>query len=83
MPLASAPAQLTKLGHDSFSLRFLGAGESLVRLHYTRYWTVVEGHACLAVHDGWTAVSAKSPGVVRVAARFSPARALGLAGACG
>lgn len=82
-PLASAPGQLTKLGHDSFSLRFSGAGESLVRLHYTRYWTVIEGHACLAAHDGWTAVSAKSPGVVRVAARFSPARAFGLAGACG
>ncbi len=82
-PLASAPAQLTKLDHDSFSLRFSGPGESLVRLHYTRYWTVVEGHACLAAHDGWTAVSVKSPGVVRVAARFSPARAFGLAGACG
>jgi hypothetical protein len=82
-PLASAPAQLTKLGHDSFSLLFSRAGESTVRLHYTRYWTVVEGHACLGVHGGWTVVSATSPGVVRVVARFSPARALGPVGACG
>jgi hypothetical protein len=82
-PLASAPGQLTKLGHAAFSLRFSRPGKSLVRLHYTRYWTVVGGHACLAVHDGWTSVSVSSPGVVRVAARFSPARALGLAGACG
>jgi hypothetical protein len=52
-------------------------------LHYTRYWTAVQGHACLASHDGWTAVSVKSAGVVRVAARFSLARAFGLADACG
>jgi hypothetical protein len=82
-PLASAPGRLTKLGHDSFSLRFSAPGESLVRVHYTRYWTVAEGHACLFAHDGWTAVNVKTPGVVRVAARFSPARAFGLAGACG
>ncbi len=82
-PLASAPARLTGLDHDSFSLRFPTPGKSVVRLHYTRYWTVVQGHACLAAHDGWTAVSVKSAGVVRVAARFSLARAFGLAGACG
>ena len=82
-PLVSAPTMLRSAGHDWFSLRFWRAGESLVRLHYTRYWTVIEGHACVSVHGGWTGVSAKSPGVVRVAARFSPARALGLAGACG
>ncbi len=81
-PLASAPGQLTGLGHDWFSLRFARAGTSLVRLHYTRYWTAVSGHACVRVHNGWTAVSVRSAGVVRVAARFSPARALGLAGAC-
>ncbi len=82
-PLASAPARLTGLDHDSFTLHFPTPGKSLVRLHYTRYWTVVQGHACLAAHDGWTAVSVKSAGVVRVAARFSLARAFGLAGACG
>jgi hypothetical protein len=83
MPLASAPARLTGLDHDSFTLRFSTPGESLVRLHYTRYWAIVRGHACVASHDGWTKVSVKSPGVVRVAARFSLARAFGLAGACG
>jgi hypothetical protein len=82
MPLASAPARLEELGHDSFALRFSTAGRSLVRLHYTRYWTIVGGEGCVAAHDGWTAVSVKSPGVVRVAARFSLGRALGLAGDC-
>jgi hypothetical protein len=54
-----------------------------VRLHYTRYWTLVGGHGCVApAPGGWTNVSVKSPGVVRVAARFSLARGLGLAGKC-
>jgi|HubBroStandDraft_3_1064219.scaffolds.fasta_scaffold01683_5 hypothetical protein len=86
-PLASAPATLTALAHDSFSLRFAAAGRSLVRLHYTRYWTVTEPHpsgACVSsAPGGWTAVAATRPGVVRVVARFSLTRALGLAGGCG
>jgi hypothetical protein len=83
-PLASAPGVLTALDHDSFTLRFPMRGVSVVRVHYTRYWTAVSGRACVApAPGGWTAVSVKAPGVVRVAARFSLGRALGLVGACG
>jgi hypothetical protein len=86
-PLVSAPATLTALGHESFTLRFAAAGRSLVRLHFTRYWTVAASHspgACVSsAPGGWTAVSARRPGVVRVVARFSLGRALGLGGGCG
>jgi hypothetical protein len=86
-PLVSAPATLTALGHESFTLHFAAAGRSLVRLHFTRYWTVVASHSpgvCVSsAPGGWTSVSAKSPGVVRVVARFSLGRALGLDGGCG
>jgi hypothetical protein len=83
-PLASAPAVLTGLGHDSFTLRFAAPGRSLVRLHHTRYWTVTDGRGCVsAAPNGWTAVSATAPGVVRVGVRFSLGRALGLSGGCG
>jgi hypothetical protein len=83
-PIASAPARLIGLDHDSFTLRFATAGRSLVRLRYTRYWTLARGHGCvMAAPEGWTAVSVKKPGVVRVQARFSLGRALGLAGSCG
>jgi hypothetical protein len=83
-PIASAPAVLVGLGHESFALRFAKPGRSLVRLHYTRYWTFTSGHGCVApASGGWTAVSVKSPGVVRVRASFSLGRALGLAGECG
>jgi hypothetical protein len=83
-PLASPPATLTGLAHDSFTLRFLRPGRALVRVHFTRYWTVAAGHGCVSsAPGGWTAVSVTSPEVVRIAARFSLARAFGLADGCG
>jgi hypothetical protein len=82
-PLASAPAVLTELGHESFTLRFTAAGRSLVRLHYTHYWTATHGAACVSgAPGGWTAVSVKRPELVRVSASFSLGRALGLSGTC-
>jgi hypothetical protein len=81
--LASAPALLTQLGHNSFTLRFPTAGRSIVRVHYTRYWATSRTHACVGrAPGGWTAVSVTAPGVVRVAARFSLERALGLGDGC-
>ena len=80
--LASAPAALIALGHDSFALRFAGAGRSLVRVRYTRYWAPSAGACVSEGTGGWTAVSVKSAGVVRVSTRFSLARALGLSSGC-
>jgi hypothetical protein len=82
-PLASSPGALLALGHDSLTLRFARAGSSLVRVRYTRYWTLTVGSGCVRPGaEGWTEVSVASPAVVRLSARFSLARALGLAGAC-
>jgi hypothetical protein len=81
-PLASAPATLLALGHDSFSLRFARPGVSLVRVRYTPYWHAAGGCAGEAA-GGWTRVSARRAGVVAVDARFSLARGLGLASGCG
>lgn len=80
--LASAPAALIALGHDSFALHFARAGRSLVRMRYTRYWAPSAGGCVSEGAGGWTAVSAKSAGVVRVSTRFSLSRALGLSGGC-
>jgi hypothetical protein len=82
-PIASPPGVLTGLGHDSFALRFATPGRSVVRVRYTRYWTVTGGRGCVtAAPGGWTAVSVSAPGVVRVAARFSLGRAFGLERGC-
>jgi hypothetical protein len=80
-PLTQGPGALTAVGHDWFSLRARVAGRFTVRVHYTRYFTVTAGAACVAqAPGGWTEVSASRAGAVTVAARFSLGRALGLEG---
>ncbi|HEX5308911.1 MAG TPA: hypothetical protein VFW38_07505 [Solirubrobacteraceae bacterium] len=82
-PMASAPARLVALGHDSFALRFARAGRSLVRVRYTRYWTASGAGSCVGEGaGGWTSVKAKSAGVVRVKTAFSLGRALGGGNGC-
>ncbi len=80
-PLAQGPGALSGMGHDWFSLRVRTAGSFVVRVHYTRYWTVTGGAACVGrARGGWTEVSASRAGAVIVAARFSLGRALGREG---
>jgi hypothetical protein len=77
-PLLEGPGRLTSLGHDSFALRALAPGRFIVRVRFTRYWTLAagDGHVSEAP-GGWTYVTANAPGPLRIAARFSFARALG------
>ena len=83
-PLASGPGRLTALGHDSFALRSYSAGSFLVRVHYSRYLTLLGGGGCVSrAPGGWTRVSVDGPGSHVVAARFSLGRALGLDAGCG
>jgi hypothetical protein len=82
-PLLEGPGRLVSLGHDSFALRAVSPGRFLARVRYTRYWTLTTGSGCIAqAPGGWTSVTVRAPGTVIVAARFSVARALGLAGSC-
>jgi hypothetical protein len=82
-PLASGPGRLTALGHDKFALQARAAGTFLVREHFTRYWTVSAGNACVGHGpEGFTAVRARAPGRIVVAARFSVSRALGAGSSC-
>jgi hypothetical protein len=81
-PLAQGPGVLSGMGHAWFSLRARTAGRFLVRVRYTRYWSVTAGAACVGrAPEGWTEVTARRAGTVSVAARFSLGRALGLEGA--
>jgi hypothetical protein len=80
-PLLEGPGRLTSLGHDSFTLRAAAPGNFVVRVHYTRYWTITGGSGCVAeAPGGWTYVTTRKPGTVFVAASFSLARALGPTG---
>jgi hypothetical protein len=81
-PLVQGPGWLSALDHDSFALRATAPGSLLVRVHYTRYWTVTHGAGRVTrAPGGWTLVTARHAGAIDVAARFSLGRALGLGGA--
>jgi hypothetical protein len=82
-PLLVGPGRLTSLGHDSFALRASSPGSFLVRVHFTRYWTLASGGGCVGpAPGGWTSVRVRAPGPVLVLARFSLGRALGSERSC-
>jgi hypothetical protein len=69
--LISGAARLDALGPDWFSLDAGRPGTVLARVHFTSFWTVTAGEACVAPQGDWTRVDVARPGVVTVTARFS------------
>ena len=63
--------RLTQVGASSFDFTATKTSSYLVRIHYTPYWTVTAGDACVARDGDWTRLDVRSPGTVEVAARFS------------
>jgi hypothetical protein len=73
--LAPPPSAVTKLDSDSFTLRAPAAGTYDVRVRFTQYWALADGHGCVRrAPGGWTDVQTRSGGSVRVAIDFSFAR---------
>jgi hypothetical protein len=82
-PLIEGAGRVRALGSDTFGVYADAPGRLLVRVHYTRYDTVVAGYGCVAsAPGGWTYVHARARGPIVVGARFSLGRALGLNGEC-
>ncbi len=80
-PLAGAPARLTALGAQSFTLRFRRPGTAVARVHFSPYWQASYG--CVArAPDGFTEVSSPRAGSVRVAIAFSLERLVGRGRRC-
>jgi hypothetical protein len=74
-PLVSAPASLTHVGPDSFTLQAPSAGAFTVRVHFTPYWALASGRGCVARAPGdWTEVRARRAEELRVVIRFSLTR---------
>ncbi|HSF01521.1 MAG TPA: hypothetical protein VLA62_00830 [Solirubrobacterales bacterium] len=63
--------RITALGPAGFTIVARDSGALLVRVRYSRYWTVTAGEACVERHGDWTEVQVIRPGTVSVAARFS------------
>jgi hypothetical protein len=74
-PLAQRPSVLTRLDSDAFTLRAPAPGTFAVRVRFSAYWALAQGHGCVRRGPGdWTQVQTRSAGEVRVSMDFSPAR---------
>jgi hypothetical protein len=74
-PLGAAAAQVLWVGRQGFGLDVNRAGDFLVRVNFTPYWSIARGAGCLWRHGNWTVAHAAHPGIFRVAADFSVGRA--------
>lgn len=70
--LVRGPATLTELGVSSVGVSFSTPGVATVLVHYTPYWQLAEGNACVfRAPGGWTGILTQSSGAVRLTARLS------------
>jgi hypothetical protein len=75
--IISGPARLEALDSTGFSIAATGPGTSVVRVHYTPYWSA-QGPGCVAEGPhGWTAVRARRAGRIVVRAAWSMRGLLG------
>lgn len=76
-PLAQAPATLSAVSTESFTLRAPAAGAYRVLLRFTPYWALAGGRGCVARAPGdWTSLRAAHAGTFHVVIDFSLARVL-------
>jgi hypothetical protein len=67
--LVSGPASLTSVEPDHLILQVSQPGPITVRVHYTEFWTVTTGAACLSpAPGGWTAIDAVTTGSMELSA---------------
>ena len=77
-PMVDRPARLTELDTDGFAVAAPVAGTYLVRIRSNPYWRVKTGLGCVEPGQGdWTQVTFDRPGMLRVAADFSPGARFG------
>jgi hypothetical protein len=77
-PLSQGAGRVEKIDTEGFTVDSEFAGTTLVRVHWTPYWTVAGGSGCVTeAPGGYTIVSTRTPGRVRVATNYRPWKALG------
>jgi hypothetical protein len=82
-PLVEAPASMTALSTDSFTVSAPRTGAYVARVRFTPYWALTEGRGCVRrAPGGWTEVQAHSAGSLHVAIDFSLQRMLNHGSRC-
>ena len=73
-PIVQGAATLTELGSDWLEVSGMRPGIAIVRVHYSPYWAVTEGDGCVGPDGGFTQLTIRRPGPLKVAMRFSLGR---------
>ncbi len=73
--LLVGPARLVALGPDTITLRALRPATAQLRVRFTPYWALAQGHGCVSrAPGGWTVVRADQAGELRLVVRFALGR---------
>jgi hypothetical protein len=67
-------ATLTALGANFMDVNAQRTGTALIRVRFTPYWAVTEGSGCVAPAGGFTRLTVRRPGTLRIAISFSLSR---------
>jgi hypothetical protein len=70
--LAQGAATATAIGPNWVTLTAARAGTAFVRVRFTPYWVLSSG--CVAPENGFTKLTLRRPGPVKLAIRFAPGR---------
>lgn len=75
VPEAGAQIDATALGHDQVDLEVRRPGSAIVRVHFSPYWRIDGGPGCVERSSGgWTRVTARRPGRLRLVTTFALGR---------
>jgi hypothetical protein len=73
-PIVQGPATLRAIGPDSLTLDARAPGTVLVRVRFTPYWALTGGSGCVAPDGGFTRLTLRSAGRVRLVTSFALGR---------
>lgn len=81
--LVDWPARLTSIGADWFDLQAPRAGDFVLRIHFSPYWTVADSDGiCLRSKGPWTMVELSRPGSFHIGTDLSAGALLGKQRVC-
>lgn len=75
--LVDSPASISSIGVDWFDLSVPHASQFELRIHFSPYWKVTGGGACLRERGPWTVVEASKAGTIHVGTDLSAAALFG------
>jgi hypothetical protein len=70
-PIAQGSATLRRLGPDWLTLYARRPGRTLLRVHFTPYWSLAEGSGCVAPAGDDTELTLRRPGPVKLVISFA------------